>query len=289
MTVKRLLNLPESETDRRLREVCEDFDAKVYAKVRLADVLSIERSGIHDDQYRYALQAHFDFVVTDTEDLPLLAVEFDGRGHDVPHAQARDAMKNALCEKFELPLLRINRRYLTASYSNWDLLRWFCTVYFVSKAWEEDVAAGRIPPDDAVFDPMFVSVRARSGMRSLELEGQARADLGRLFRSGDIPWHVPNFTLASGPDRTLRAIAWIMVSETDGVLVETAMQHHRLGNWVQFAVRGIALCMLVDRVQEALTGRGCVLSMEDLKIRVGEFERQFSTTMALRDQSIACI
>jgi hypothetical protein len=132
-----------------LREVCEDFGAKVYAKVRIADVLPIERSGIDDDRYRYALQAHFDFVIADAEELPLFAVEFDGRRHRVPHVQARDGIKNALCEKFELPLLRVNDQYLPANYSNWDLLRWFCTVYFVSKAWEEDVVAGRIPPDDS--------------------------------------------------------------------------------------------------------------------------------------------
>lgn len=62
--LKPLLNLPESETDSRLREVCDDFDARVFAKVRVADVLQIERSGIDDVLYRYALQAHFDFIIT---------------------------------------------------------------------------------------------------------------------------------------------------------------------------------------------------------------------------------
>ena len=79
--LKRLLNLPESVTDQRLREVCDDFNAKVYAKVRVADVLPIERSGIDNGHYRYALQAHFDFVVTDSADQSLFAVEFDGSGH----------------------------------------------------------------------------------------------------------------------------------------------------------------------------------------------------------------
>lgn len=287
MTLKRLLNLPESETDRRLREVCEDFGAKVYAKVRVADVLSIERSGIGDEHYGYALQAHFDFLVADFEDLPLFAVEFDGSGHAAPEAQARDRMKNALCERFRLPLLRINRRYLTPRYSNWDLLRWFCTVYFASKAWEEEVTSGRIPPDDAFFDPMFVSVQTKSGTRALELEGQARAELGRLFRSGDIPSHVPNFTLASGSDRTLRAIAWIMTSEVQGVVVETAMQRHHLGNWVHFAVRGIALSMLLDRVREALAGSGSEHSVEELQQRVADFERRFTSVLSLRSGSFA--
>jgi hypothetical protein len=134
---------------------------------------------------------------------------------------------------------------------------------------------------------MFVSVKTRSGMRSLELEQEARTELVRLFQSGGIPSHVPNYTLASGSDRTLRAIAWIMTSEADAVVVETAMQHHSVGRWVHFAVRGIALCMLADRVRAVLSGRTAVLSVEELKTRVGDFEQQFTTIMTLRSGSAA--
>jgi len=116
--LKQLLNLPEAETDRRLREICEDFDARVFAKIRVADVLPIEQSGIDDELYRYALQAHFDFVVSDGRSNPLFVVEFDGAGHAEPDAQRRDKMKNDLCERFEVPLLRVNRRYLNPDFSN---------------------------------------------------------------------------------------------------------------------------------------------------------------------------
>ncbi len=226
--LKRLLNLPESVTDQRLREVCEDFDAKVYAKVRTADVLPIERSGIDNEHYRYALQAHFDFVITDSADQCLFVVEFDGKSHSAPDVQNRDGMKNTLCARFELPLLRINRKYLTRAFSNWDLLRWFCTVFFVKRAWDADVEAGRIPPEDSFFDPVFVSVRTKSGTRSLELERHALAELGRLSSSGEIPDHVPNWVTAEGDDRTLRAISWIGTSDQEGTMAETAMQHQHL-------------------------------------------------------------
>ena len=185
-------------TDKRLREVCDDFDAKVYAKVRVADVLPIEHSGINDKHYKYALQAHFDFVVADSEDQPLLAIEFDGPSHQEPDAQKRDEMKNTLCDKFELPLLRVNRNYLNNSSSNWDLLRWFCTVFFVNREGEGDVKAGRIPIEDSIFDPMFVSVKTKSGTRSLELERYARGELGRLFISREIPFPVPKLDYGRG-------------------------------------------------------------------------------------------
>lgn len=283
--LKRLLNLPEAVTDQRLREVCNDFDAKVYAKVRVADVLPIENSGVDNDHYRYALQAHFDFVVTDSDDKPLFAVEFDGSSHSSPEVQRRDQIKNSLCGRFSLPLLRINRKYLTKAFSNWDLLRWFSTVFFVKKSWDEDVEEGRIPYEDSIFDPMFVSVRTKSGMRSLELEKHARAELGHLFRSGKIPFYVPNWITAKGSDRTLRAISWIKTSEQQGALVETAMRHQNLGSWVQFAIRGIVLNQLKELVIAIISGEETPLPISTIEKQVKRFEVMYEPIMTLRSST----
>lgn len=280
--LKPLLNLPESITDQRLREVCDDFNAKVYAKVRVADVLSIERSGIDNDHYRYALQAHFDFVVTDFAAHTLFAVEFDGSGHSAPDAQQRDGMKNMLCDRSELPLLRINRKYLTRAFSNWDLLRWFCTVFFVKRAWDEDVQAGLIPIEDSVFDPMFVSVRTKSGTRSLELERHARAELRQMFGSREISNHSPNWIVAEGSNRTLRAIAWIETSDYLGTIAETAMQHQNLGSWVLFAIRGIVLNELQNNVNAVVRGAKPALPLLSIKERLKDFEGRFKTIMSFR-------
>lgn len=278
---KRLLNLPESETDRRLREVCDDFGAKVYVKVRVADVIQIERSGIDNDLYRYALQAHFDFVITDSEDQPLFAVEFDGVGHSKPEARARDEMKNTLCDRFELPLLRINRRYLTPAFSKWDLLRWFSTVFFVKQSWDKDVESGKIHNEDSIFDPMFVSVRTKSGSRSLELERDARSELGSLFRSGEIPLHVPNWIVAGDGDRILRGISWIETSERQGVIAETGMQQHLFDSWViLLALRGIVLSQLLKRVRAVLAGEEETIPRDEIDARVKEFKQTYSTVMS---------
>ena len=71
MQFKKILNLSEEATHLRLREACESRGASVYPKVRVADVLPIEDSGIEPKQYEFALKAHFDFVVTDSEHNPL--------------------------------------------------------------------------------------------------------------------------------------------------------------------------------------------------------------------------
>lgn len=72
---------------------------------------------LHGD-WKYAMLAHFDFVVhSPLDDVrpsePLFAVEFDGtRAHATPDARRRDLAKNRLCMASGLPLLRISDSYL---------------------------------------------------------------------------------------------------------------------------------------------------------------------------------
>jgi ssDNA-binding Zn-finger/Zn-ribbon topoisomerase 1 len=106
--LKRLLNYSEQITYGRLHEVCDRRGARVHAKVRLADVLPIESSGIPDELFGYALQAHFDFVVTNCDHFPLFAVEFDGPLHADTVQNRRDAQKDEVCRRFSLDLHRIS-------------------------------------------------------------------------------------------------------------------------------------------------------------------------------------
>jgi uncharacterized protein DUF2726 len=79
--LNRLLNQSEEITYLRLTSVCEPIGAHVYPKVRLADVFPIANSGITDGEFRFCLQSHFDFIVTNEQREPLFAVEFDGDSH----------------------------------------------------------------------------------------------------------------------------------------------------------------------------------------------------------------
>src|SRR5262245_23516917 len=103
MALKKILNLHEEVSHKRLRKACEKYGASVYPKMRVADVLPIENSGISSDLYRFALQAHFDFLVTDNDHSPLFAVEFDGPRHRTGEQINRDERKKKLCEQFHSP------------------------------------------------------------------------------------------------------------------------------------------------------------------------------------------
>ncbi len=68
----------------------------MFVKVKAASILPIEKSGIDDSAFRFALQSEFDFVVTDDDLRPLFAVEFHGNTHETEVQRQRDRKKNQL-------------------------------------------------------------------------------------------------------------------------------------------------------------------------------------------------
>lgn len=182
---KKILTAYEETTYSRLLQVCDVYGAHVYPKVRLADVLPIAHSGITDDEFRYALQSHFDFLAVNMDYEPLFTVEFDDPSHKDPEVAQRDQKKNNLCERFSIPLLRINSRYLLSRYRDMDLLSYFVEVWFLSKVFDDAQESGDIPADEP-FDPTFI---IRSGGRqnfplwlSMDIVHHTR----RLFDAGKV-------------------------------------------------------------------------------------------------------
>src|SRR5215469_278044 len=108
----KLLNRYEEVTYHRMKEIADRVGSHVFAKVRIADVLPINGSGISEKDFSYALQAHFDFVVTDGDSNALFAVEFDGPIHRNVKQIAKDFIKDKIACRFDFPLLRINANYL---------------------------------------------------------------------------------------------------------------------------------------------------------------------------------
>jgi hypothetical protein len=79
--LKKIVNRQEEAAYRELQNLAAEYGYDVHVKIRLADVLRIEGSGIEDAFYTFALQSHFDFLVCDVRQDPLFAVEFDGPTH----------------------------------------------------------------------------------------------------------------------------------------------------------------------------------------------------------------
>lgn len=107
--LKEIFNAGEARTFAIAEEVGNATGTRAFAKVRIADVITIANSGISDDLYKYALSGHFDVLVYKNE-LPYLAIEFDGSGHD----SKNDEKKESLCNLFGLPMVRVSPQHINA-------------------------------------------------------------------------------------------------------------------------------------------------------------------------------
>lgn len=146
---KIISNSYEEATHEALRKAATEYGARVFSKVRVADALEVDRSGLPNSEYDYALRAHFDFLIADQDTRALFAVEFDGPHHETdPKTIARDALKRAVCDKLGLPLLRIDADYLRRRVGRFSLLGWLAEVWFMQEAYYAAQEAGSVPFDD---------------------------------------------------------------------------------------------------------------------------------------------
>lgn len=278
--LKKILNLHEEATQLRLREVCEKHGASIFSKVRLADVLPIEGSGISDSEYRFALQSHFDFLVTDKSHTPLFAVEFDGPLH-VEHAQQRrDEMKNELCEKFELPLLRINSNYLKKSYRGMDLLSWFVEVWFAWGWFEKAQETGEVPANEIFMPQMIVSIPGYDKQFPMWLSAPIRNKIQKLCFSGRIVDLAPSMIIGRSEDGTYRAISYIRIDYENGIIVDTAMRSQRFPVPQADALEELVTFQLYERLLEVLEGKAGVTSLEQIAAKVKEFNVKYEMRRA---------
>jgi ssDNA-binding Zn-finger/Zn-ribbon topoisomerase 1 len=191
--LKRMLNSPERITYARLRGVCELRGAEVYAKVRLADVLPIENSGLPQASYEFALQSHYDFLVTGWDQVPLFAVEFDGPQHGQSPQFERDAKKDELSRRFGLTLLRIRAEDLCRTEWQLDRLTELIERWFKEHA-ELATRDSNMPPNSKCplcgaemvrkpgkFGPFLSCVRYPACTGSCELPGHSNSKGLRKF------------------------------------------------------------------------------------------------------------
>ena len=116
--VAEVLNGGEQELYRELLTRMGGKQIMVTPKMRVLDTLEPTRMAeLTQPERDYAFRAHFDLVLVETQGFrPVAAVELDGATHEQDSlTMARDRLKNSICEKVGLPLLRVRWR-------DWDAL-----------------------------------------------------------------------------------------------------------------------------------------------------------------------
>jgi len=260
---RRLLNQYEELTYEALLRACKTDGARVFPKVRLADVFALENSGVTSTHFGYGLRSHFDFSVTDRDYQPLFSVEFDGPLHKTSQVQRRrDALKNELCDRFNHGLLRINSKYLTPSYRGLDLLTFFVDAWFLEEAFNEAQSRGAIPWDEP-FDIMSIYSDGTRGSNKwpywLSLDVQMA--LQQLHDAGRIGQMVPSHHVGMDSEGNCRCLSWIVMDARTVLFTLTGMRAQRMRAVCESElVSKLAMFDLYAKVQQVLGGtRGCLV------------------------------
>lgn len=222
--VKKILNYHEGKTHILLKRVCERYGSLVFAKVRVADVLRIKRTGISDREFRFALISHFDFVVANSAKVPLFAVEFDGPYHRTKYQTQRDRIKDNLCNREKFPLLRINTNYLLDKYRNMDLLTWIIEYWFLSNILYEQQKKGYLPEDEP-FDPTnFLTLPEKEGAFPMWLSLEPRTKIKALYKKKIIIDPIPSIIIGSDKNNNYHGISYIRIDDKIGTYVRSGIR-----------------------------------------------------------------
>lgn len=272
---KKIINVHEGVARKLLSDAAGKNGAEVFAKIRIADVLNVDGSGLDRDHFSFALKAHFDFVVADRDHRPLFAVEFDGPHHELDERSRRnDRRKNLICERLGFPLARVRDEHLFRKARGVDYLTWLTELFFSFQALVEAQEQGLIPWGEPLDPMMFVSNPNIAGRFPLFISAQARIRLQQLHKSGMLGTPVPLYFCGDGPNDWTDCLA-ILPTTTRAYLFTSASIYLRgFGVAPSEAAGEIATVNLARMVEEyRKTGKGALLSM-DLRAALVEFLRQ---------------
>lgn len=280
--MKRLLNRSEEGALHKLSSVTSQYGLRVNAKVRVADVCPIEGSGISADLYKYALMAHFDFLVTNEEHVPQFAVEFDGPHHDMPRIKDLDAKKDMLCRIFDFPLLRIKISYLPKRYNNLSLLEWIIDVYCLEQAFYEAQEKGHVPCDES-FDPLILSTTdAASNTRRYPywISRNANLAIRNLYNQGRIALPGTSGFIGEDSNGNIRGIEYLKINDTHGILVKSGMRSQLFPGSFTDLLRELLLIFTYEKVQEYLVSGSGLVSLTTINHTVKLYQSKLKMLIA---------
>jgi hypothetical protein len=255
-----------------LRNMATTFTSKCV----LADVVPIEGSGLNHALFGFALKSHLDFLVCDESHDPIFAVEFDGPSHQETKQRNRDARKNAICNRFGLPILRINTNHLLKKYNKASLLKWIISAWELQKAFNEAQKKGQVPEDED-FDPIFL----RHPGKTLEevhphwIALKPRHDIEKLHKQGRLPVARSCQFTFTDDDGNYRGIEWIDVDGGKVIAVESAMREQQFPIYLGDLFREIMSVLLYDKLVDFLkAGEGSVEPAE-IAALVEKFNKRY--------------
>jgi hypothetical protein len=251
-----LLNEYEEVVDELLNEATHQYDARVHCKVRIADALAIEHSGLTAEEYSYALRAHFDFVVSSRGDRVAFAIEFDGPRHTRdPNTIHRDSLKNTVCTKLGMPLLRVDARFFKRV-EQFSILGWLIELWFIHRAFIEAQEHSEIGSDE-VFDYWSIlSPHDRGKLAEFPYQLSLRSrDLLKRYCNEDVCEYPPERLWAQDQEGYMVAVTILSLCDDGAIVGAGRCRSFLFGGVSSFDVcQELALIDVAERLEQYLHG-----------------------------------
>ncbi|KRD87935.1 DUF2726 domain-containing protein [Priestia megaterium] len=271
--LKKIMNRSESLTHKHLSQICNNHNLGVYPKVRLADIFSIEGSGISKELFSFALKAHFDFTVTNSDGVPILAVEFDGVQHESEKQQARDIMKDALCERFGLPSLRITSEYINKEYEHMNLLSWLIETWLALNDYNKAKARGEIDYYDTFSHVAVLSVPGREENFPLWLSRRVRGKFFNLGIKKKIQDIMPSFIIwLDEPNNLYYGISWVKIEQNTTAVAKMQIKSQNFPVPIFELLTDIVTIQLYDNLKEILNDERPPVLHEELEAELLHYD-----------------
>jgi hypothetical protein len=253
-----LFNEWEQRTDDALAEAADRCGVRVLLKVRVASALPIDRSGLTDEQFGYALRSEFDFVIADGDSgTPQFAVEFDEHHHLTdPKTIHRDRLKAQVCDHFDFPLVRIDSAYLRRE-RRFTLIGYLVEAWDLERAFYEAQERGTVPYDEPFIIENFLSDSLGGAIDwPYWLDHPARLDMVAAYRAGKLRSQTPEeivtpYPDVGSPDDAEFVESWAVLELASGGYV---MGQARLRNFKVF-IAGVTPRSLASSVAVGDAGR----------------------------------
>lgn len=276
--LKPMQNTSETELLRRLEEICPLYNARIYSKVRLADVLKIESGETPKPLFTFALMSHFDFVITDKKHRPLFAVEFDGPHHGGAKQQARDAKKNELCERFGFPLIRIDSQGLRKKYRGTHLITCLVEIGFLSESFRTRREEGEIPAEIPYDLLRLVDYTEPKQRLPVWLNFVHHVVIGRFYDAGAVSKPVPTCLVRTDEDDNHRMFAFLEVPDDKGVYVETMLNRQQVSFLPDGLIEEFAILELYVKLLEGLDDNRKLVAANTIERERTSFEERYPET-----------
>lgn len=255
--INKIFNKYEEITYDSINNICSKDGAHVFPKVRIADVLSLNNSGISQSDFSYGMRAHFDFTITDHNYNPLFSVEFDGPLHKTDSKQQlRDKIKNRICEHFGYGLLRINSNFINKKFRGMDLLSYFIDSWFLADAFYKAQSNGAVPIDES-FDMTFIFSKGNSKKKwpywlSLDIQNFIQ----KLFNDKIIIQHCPSFIVGEDDNNNYRCLLWLALDDKKIIFAKTGMRMQNFPSTCQSdLISMIGMFDLYEQLKSTIEGR----------------------------------